>query len=207
MNRLVILAGGKSTRMGTDKIFLKTEGKTFIERIYTNASSCFEEIFISTDSAEHAQKIKTLLPEARIIIDKYKDIGPVGGLLSVYQETGIDGFAVTAVDTPFMVPELLLCLKEECKGAALMLKSIDKIESLTAYYSEAALKLFSKAVADGRYSIISALYDNYDTINIEKIIENHHNISKQEIEKAVMNINTRKEYEALNETSSNTSGA
>ena len=207
MNRLVILAGGKSTRMGTDKMFLKTEGKTFIERIYCNASYCFDEIFISTDSEVHADKIRTLIPEAKIVIDSYKEIGPVGGLLSVYEKTGADGFAVTAVDTPFMLPELLLHLKEECKGAALMLKIADKLEPLTAYYSEEALKLFARAVADGHYSIISALYDKYDTITIEKIIENHNDLSKQEIEKAVMNINTKKEYEALHETSSNTSGA
>ena len=42
----VILAGGKSSRMGSNKAFLKLKGKTFIERQIDLLREMFDEIFI-----------------------------------------------------------------------------------------------------------------------------------------------------------------
>lgn len=188
-------------------MFLTIEGKTFIERIYDNASYCFDEIFISTDSESHANEIKKLIPNARIIVDLYKEVGPIGGLCSVYKETKADGFAVTAVDMPYMVPKVLLHLKDECQKGALILKNGTKLEPLYAYYAESALKLFETAINEKQYSIIKALDGNYDTILVEQMIEKYSDVSMETIEKAVRNINTREDYEEINEISSYTSGS
>ncbi len=60
MKNLVILAGGKSQRMGTDKVMLKTDGETFVEHLTRAAAEYFDTIYISTDSKGHAEKIMQL---------------------------------------------------------------------------------------------------------------------------------------------------
>ncbi len=46
----VILAGGKSSRMGSNKAFLKLNGKAFIERQIDLLREMFDEIFISANT-------------------------------------------------------------------------------------------------------------------------------------------------------------
>ena len=45
----VILAGGKSKRMGKDKKYLTVNSETFIEKIYVVLSACFEKVFVSVN--------------------------------------------------------------------------------------------------------------------------------------------------------------
>ena len=101
MKCLAILAGGKSTRMGQDKVFLGIGEESFLERIFRNAVFVFDKIIISTDSEEHAGLIGNLdLKDVAIVTDHYRDCGPMGGLLSVMDEITEDRFAVIPVDVP-----------------------------------------------------------------------------------------------------------
>ena len=86
MKCLVILAGGKSTRMGRDKLFLRIGEESFLERIFNNAVFVFDKIIFSTDTEEHGKEILSVIPDAAVIVDRYKDCGPIGGLLTVMEE-------------------------------------------------------------------------------------------------------------------------
>ena len=123
-NALVILAGGKSRRMGTDKVFLDYQGGSFLEHLIRKAVPYFDRILISAGSAAHAQQIRQFLaqperPEGRplpeIIPDHYDSLGPAGGLMSVFEETGLDSFAAVAVDLPDADMQVLSCLESLLK--------------------------------------------------------------------------------------------
>lgn len=73
----VVLCGGKSSRMNTDKALLKLGEKTIIEIIYKKLKSVFDEVIISANDSE---KYKFL--DAQIIKDIYKDRGPLAGIHS-----------------------------------------------------------------------------------------------------------------------------
>jgi len=54
----VILAGGKSRRMGTNKASLSYEGQSFLERI-TKELACFDEIILSTgDNMQYKELLR-----------------------------------------------------------------------------------------------------------------------------------------------------
>ncbi len=73
----IILAGGKSTRMGENKSLLSLNGKTVIERVVDLMKSIFKEVILITNTPEEYDFIK---------IPKYKDIfeykGPLAGIHS-----------------------------------------------------------------------------------------------------------------------------
>src|SRR5258705_12858022 len=76
----VVLAGGKSTRMGRNKALLPYQGKRLIDAPIEKLQSFFSTVILSvinsTDFSEYPlQKIE----------DRYMEIGPIGGITSVLQ--------------------------------------------------------------------------------------------------------------------------
>ena len=70
----IILAGGKSSRMGKDKATLKLGNITFIEHIIDVMTPFTEEIIIISDNKEH-DKFNIIREE-----DFIKESGPLSGL-------------------------------------------------------------------------------------------------------------------------------
>ena len=125
MKALVILAGGKSSRMGTDKTFLEYNGKTFLQMLLDEANKHFGRVIIAGGNKEHALKIYEYIKasgmrassQPEILEDKYDSIGPMGGIMSVFEQTKLREFAVTAVDCPNASMEVLAHLLDEMKAA------------------------------------------------------------------------------------------
>ena len=73
----IILAGGKSSRMGGDKALLEYEGKYFIEKI-AEELSFFEEKIIARGNNSSLTEITD--SKWQVIPDIYLDHGPMGGM-------------------------------------------------------------------------------------------------------------------------------
>ena len=181
MRSLVILAGGKSSRMGRDKVLLKLNGMTFIERIFTNALICFDRIIISTDSDEHKDTIMKLaafapenIPAGKcvcFVTDSYDAVGPLGGILSVFEKSDVERFSIVSVDVPFASMEVLEALYDRCEKKAVFLKIGEKKpEPLIAAYDRSALPDIKRAVEKGLLKIRAALpKEDIDIISSEYI--------------------------------------
>src|SRR5262245_31299695 len=92
----VILAGGKSSRMGQNKALLLIEGKTLIERIRELLSKIFSQVVVSTASQNAYPRLE--LPE---VVDRYPETGPLGAITSVL-ESGLSPIFCVACDMPFL---------------------------------------------------------------------------------------------------------
>ena len=68
-----ILAGGKSTRMGTDKAFIEFEGHTLLERALSLARSVTPDVRIVGAREKFA-------PFAPVVEDIFRERGPLGGI-------------------------------------------------------------------------------------------------------------------------------
>src|SRR5258708_8077782 len=68
-----ILAGGKSTRMGTDKAFLEYQGRTLLARALDLARSVAFEVRIVGSQ----EKVAAFAP---VVEDVFPDSGPRGGI-------------------------------------------------------------------------------------------------------------------------------
>ena len=71
----IILAGGKSSRMGTNKALLTINGKTVIERIVNQLDQIVDEIIVVTNQFHDYEFLQLPMVE-----DKWKGMGPLAGI-------------------------------------------------------------------------------------------------------------------------------
>ncbi len=94
----LVLAGGKSTRMGTDKGRLHWHGKEQRYYVADMLKTLCEEVYISCRDAEQADEIK----DYPTLIDTYTDIGPYAGILTAMDAQSDTGWLVVACDLPLL---------------------------------------------------------------------------------------------------------
>ncbi|MBT9130721.1 MAG: putative molybdenum cofactor guanylyltransferase [candidate division WS2 bacterium] len=94
----VVLAGGKSKRMGFPKELLTINGKRVISRILDVLKSFFEEILIVTNDKELFREFK----EIKIVEDLVKGYGPLGGIYTGLKTITKQWGFFLAVDMPFL---------------------------------------------------------------------------------------------------------
>ena len=95
----IILAGGKSKRMGGDKALLQVSGLRLIEKIARDIEPYFQEIIIITSI--NSVEMYRFLPFP-VVTDKEKDQGPLMGLLTGLHASKYPTNFVMACDIPEM---------------------------------------------------------------------------------------------------------
>lgn len=99
---VVILAGGKSSRMrGANKALLPWNGISFLERLLREFQD-FDECLVSVDSADRYPQLS-----AALVVDRFSEVGPIGGIYSALAVCRSDALMVTACDTPLVSRELV----------------------------------------------------------------------------------------------------
>ncbi len=96
-----VLAGGKSSRMGTDKSGLKIEGEIFLTRAANVLKPACEDVKIVLNQT---QTIETELP---IVRDIYTARGALGGIHSALKNSATKFAVILAVDLPFVTIEAI----------------------------------------------------------------------------------------------------
>lgn len=92
----LVLAGGQSLRMGSDKSLLQYHDKPQRAHLFEMLQPLCEETFISCNAIQAAQ---IDLPS---IEDKFLGIGPMGGILSAFQSAPNAAWLVVATDLPYL---------------------------------------------------------------------------------------------------------
>ena len=93
----LVLAGGRSRRMGRDKALLTRDGESQLSRAMSLLSAVTDRQFVSTraDQADDAERGRYAQ-----IVDRYDDIGPLAGVLSALEEHPDADWLVVACDLP-----------------------------------------------------------------------------------------------------------
>lgn len=97
-----IMAGGKSSRMGTDKSFVPLLGKPMIEHVLDRVSGLGDELIIVTNDPGSYRYLG--LP---IFSDIFEDHGPLGGLHAALAQASHPHVLVVACDMPWLNRPLL----------------------------------------------------------------------------------------------------
>ena len=111
-----ILAGGASSRMGTDKSRLVLGGQTFVERVaaalfaVTNTVSLVANNQPGSQTANQTNGRTNLDYDLPIVRDVYEKWGALGGLHAALTSCRADWAAVIACDLPFVTAALLMRL-------------------------------------------------------------------------------------------------
>jgi len=105
----IILAGGKSSRMGTNKALLKINEKTNIERMADKLKLFFDDIILVTNDSEQYEFL-----ELKTAADHYPGMGPLAGVHAGLLASDYDLNFIVACDMPFVSAELAEALVNSC---------------------------------------------------------------------------------------------
>jgi len=103
----IILAGGQSTRMGTDKALLQINGKTLLESALEICRPVCGDILISSNNPEHEKFGYKIIP------DEIKNCGPLGGIYSCLKKSDTDWNFIISVDSAFVTKDFVEFLISE----------------------------------------------------------------------------------------------
>lgn len=152
----IILAGGRSRRMGTDKALLPTPAqtsRTFVEHLAGLLSAhCTEVLLVARDETS-SQQYSSISPQQpwRLVYDQLPDQGPLMGLASGLRATTASHALVVAVDLPFVQPALLAWLGDFPLTDELIVPRVQGIpQVLLARYPRAILPTVESCLRDGR---------------------------------------------------------
>ncbi len=177
---LIIFAGGKSSRMGSDKALLSfSSASTLTEYQINRFKPCFKDIYISCKSKEKFDF------DAKFIEDfTDKESSPFIGLISVFEKLDCEYIFVLSVDTPFFRYDdfLKLYLKMDKDTDAVVAKTENSYQPLCAIYKKTVLPHLKKLHKDKQYKFIFL----YDKIKVKYV--------KYTNEKSFDNLNYKEDY-------------
>ncbi len=134
----IILAGGKSSRMGTDKGFLKLNRKSFVEYSIEAMKPLVSQMMIVSNNADYdAFKLKR-------VEDVIKNSGPLAGIYSGLSHSKTDYNLVLSCDIPFIKTSILEMLINAQDGDAdiVQILSDGKPMPLIALYKKRCETIF-----------------------------------------------------------------
>lgn len=148
-----ILAGGKNSRMGTDKALLKFDDSTFLEHIVKILSEIFNEVKIISDHYEQYEHLNV-----PIYPDIYKESGPLAGIHSAFYHTKSDAIFISTCDNPFIAPEPIKHLANiNSSDDAIVYSSDDNIQPLFGVYKRNCLPILIEQLETKQLSAIEFL--------------------------------------------------
>ncbi|GAN33836.1 MAG: molybdenum cofactor guanylyltransferase [Candidatus Brocadia sp. AMX2] len=182
----IILAGGKSRRMGFNKAFLPYGDKTFIEHQIARLNKIFDEIILSANDARLYAHLN--LP---IVSDILPERGPLSGICAgLIRSTSFHSFVI-ACDMPFIHEKIILYLREQIGGYDVVVPQTSRgLEPLHAFYSRNCIQPMYRCLNEGRLRII----DFFSEVKV-KIVDEQEFKELDVPTQPLVNLNTPEEYQ------------
>lgn len=179
----IILAGGKSSRMGSDKGLTYFKEKPFIKHIIEAASPFVKEIIIVSNNAAYDKF------DCKRYGDIITDVGPLGGIHSGLTHSKTNVNLVISCDVPMLstkvIDQLLASFSEDFE--VIQTKSNEKTMPLVALYHKNCLPKIEQWLANDRRRVrefVATL--NLKTIHIDQQYNDH-----------LLNINTPQQLKKI----------
>jgi molybdopterin-guanine dinucleotide biosynthesis protein A len=196
---IVLLAGGSSSRMGSDKWMLPIEDRTVLEQIIDTLQPIGTELWVIAANADEAANpirfpnLSSRYPEIYISHDSIPGIGPLGGLAAGLKLCSAALVLIVAADTPFpsaALAQALISLAETSGAAAVVPRWNERIHPLFAVYRKECLADLTRYIEGGGRKVTEWVNRLDHAILSEKQIEQ---LDPQGI--ALFNMNRPEDYE------------
>ncbi len=165
LNTAIILAGGKSSRMGFDKQFLAISQTKLLDRTILSLSEEFEEIILVTNRISDYKDYPI-----KCIRDEIPNIGPLGGLHAGLKNSNSEMAYFIACDMPNLQLDYIRYMKSlilESDFDACITKFKDHLEPFHAFYSKKLLPSIEYWISKGKYSLLHPI-NNCHALYIEE---------------------------------------
>lgn len=186
----VILAGGKSTRMGADKAFLEIGREEMIRRIAGELKKVFKEILICGGKEETGKRLGL-----KVVGDLIKGGGPLSGIHAALHHMSHQKCLVVACDMPFINAGMAQCIVKHAEGydVAVPRHGIH-LQPLFAVYGRGCIPAIEQSLAASRYKIV----DFYPMVRVNYVSEEKLR-ALADIDFAFFNVNTPVDLEKARE--------
>ena len=139
----VVLAGGKSKRMGTDKRYLSVHGKPLLDRVLSVLLDVFPEVLLVL--AEH--DVPGQDERVRIVTDLVPGCATVGGLYTGLSYSRHSRVFVVACDMPFINPAVIELFSQKGEAADMVLAQlVNGLQPLHGMYAKACLPFLKEMI-------------------------------------------------------------
>lgn len=145
----IVLAGGKSNRMGTDKALLLFRNKPLILHAIDILKQICGRVIISANHSNYQFTGCEAWPDER------SEIGPMAGIYSCLKRSLTSWNFVLSCDMPLIDPEILasMYLKKEDYDVVLPVHDRDCLEPLCAVYHRQVVPALEECMRSGNYSL------------------------------------------------------
>lgn len=180
-----ILAGGKSSRMGTNKALLAFQDKPLLLHMIKRIEPFCDKVAISGQNSEYANF------EVEMVPDLYPDCGPIAGIFSALKYTGSDWNLLVSVDVPFVNDELFLYLISNIgEYDCIVPQHTSGVEPLIALYNRRTLPVIEEMISSGDYRLTNLLSKlNTSYLDCNELIKKQPRL--------FMNINCQEDYQSI----------
>jgi molybdopterin-guanine dinucleotide biosynthesis protein A len=148
----VILVGGESRRMGSNKARVELAGKALVERVLIKLKPLFREVFISTREEPFT------LVGTTAVKDEFPGRGPAVGLLTTLARAANPWVFVIGCDHPLVRPELVRRLAAMREGYDCVVPKVGgRIQTLCALYKKSCIAALKERVLKGERGLFKFL--------------------------------------------------
>ena len=157
----IILSGGKNTRMGTNKAFIRVGRERLIDRTVRIFKEVFKEVILVTNSP-----LEYLDQDVKIAVDIIKEKGALGGIYTGLFYSTFDYSFVSACDMPFLNKSFIEYMIDNVGHHDIAVPNLpDGPQPLHAIYSRKCLYPIKKHIDMDRLKITS-VYKRLKTLKI-----------------------------------------
>ena len=144
----IILAGGKSSRMGEDKGLALLNGKPMIQHIIEALENSVSDIIIISNNTAYSEF------GYPVYSDIIKDKGPVGGIYTGLSHSNTDKNICLSCDVPLISSEFITWLLERSGDSNVTLpKHKNKVHQMIGVYQKSVLPKFKESTENNAESL------------------------------------------------------
>jgi len=180
----IILAGGKSSRFGSNKALSRIDGDRLIERLCRTVGSVTGRMMLITNTPEDYAFLK---------LESRKDLvsrcGPIGGIYTALRTAQTPLCLCVACDMPFVRPEFLEYMVERSAGYDVVVPVNDgRVEPLCAVYRETCVPAIEDRIHARRFKIAGF----FDEVRVLRLAPEEGGFHDDDM---FFNINDRTDYD------------
>ncbi|MGB9804155.1 molybdenum cofactor guanylyltransferase [Desulfofundulus sp.] len=185
----VVLAGGNSSRMGTNKALIPFGREKLLDRVVARMREVFARVILISNENESGKYNYLGLP---VIGDIYPGKGPLAGIHAALSAASTPYIFVVACDMPFIDPELAVYLARQAPGYdVVVVRDGPYLEPLFAVYGKGCLEVIESILRNG---LRAKVVDFFPAVRV-KYIERGDLSHITDVDKVFININTLRDLE------------